>query len=67
MARLLANVKSDGSASGKLTLSHEIFEMMPFHIVGEVADVDASVLLRVLAHSLHARLLFLLTSLVTSS
>lgn len=64
---MLANVNPDGSASGKLTLSHEILEMMPFHIVGEVADVDASVLLRVLTHSLHARLLFLLTALVASS
>lgn len=67
MARLLAKAKLDGVAAGNLTLSHEIFEVMPFHIVGEVADVDASVLLRVLTHSLHARLLLLLTSLVASS
>jgi hypothetical protein len=29
-----------------LTLSHEVFEVVPFYIVGQVADVDAAILLR---------------------
>lgn len=35
------------------TLSHEIFEMMPFDIIGQVADVDSAVLLRGFADGLH--------------
>jgi hypothetical protein len=28
------------------TLSHKVFEVMPLNIVGQVADVDAAILLR---------------------
>jgi hypothetical protein len=37
----------------KLTLAHEIFEVMPLDIVGEVADVDTAVLLGVFAYVRH--------------
>lgn len=36
-----------------LTLSHKVFQMMPFDIVREVAHIDATVLLGRLAHGLH--------------
>lgn len=34
-------------------MAHEVFEVVPLHIVGEIADVDAALLLRVLAHVAH--------------
>lgn len=43
----------DQIVGGKLTLPHEIFEMMPFDIVSQIADVDTTVLLGRLAHGLH--------------
>ena len=36
-----------------LTLSHKIFQMMPFDIVGKVAHIDATVLLGRFADGLH--------------
>lgn len=36
-----------------LTLTHKVFEVMPLDIVGEIADVDATVLLRVGADVRH--------------
>src|SRR5262249_49842776 len=37
----------------RLTLTHEIFEVMPLDIVRQVADVDSTVLLRVLTYARH--------------
>jgi hypothetical protein len=36
-----------------LTLAHKVLQVVPLDIVGEVADVDTTVLLRVFAHVLH--------------
>jgi hypothetical protein len=36
-----------------LTLAHKVLQVVPLDIVGEVADVDTAVLLRVFAHVLH--------------
>jgi hypothetical protein len=35
------------------TLSHKVLEMVPFDVVGEVADVDPAVLLRRLLDAAH--------------
>jgi hypothetical protein len=40
-------------------LAHEVLEVVPFDVVGEVADVDAAVLLRVVAETSHHLLLAL--------
>ena len=40
-----------------LTLAHEVFEVVPFDVVGEVADVDTTLLLRALADVAHHLLL----------
>ena len=36
-----------------LTLAHKVLQVVPLDIVGEVADVDTAVLLRVFANVLH--------------
>ena len=36
-----------------LTLSHEIFQMMPLDIVGQIANIDTTVLLGRIADVLH--------------
>lgn len=35
------------------TLSHEIFQVVPFDIIGQIANIDAAVLLGRIAHGLH--------------
>ena len=35
------------------TLSHEVFEVMPFDVVSQITHVDTTVLLRGFAHRLH--------------
>ena len=40
----------------KPTLSHKVLEMVPFDVVGQVADVDPAVLLRRLANVVHGLL-----------
>jgi len=37
----------------QLTLSHEIFEVMPFDVVSQIANIDTAVLLGWVAHRLH--------------
>ena len=49
---------------GLLTLSHKIFQVMPFHIVGEVPNVDSTFLLGRFAYGGHHLLLGLRTFLV---
>lgn len=41
---------------GDHTLSHEIFQVMPFDVVRQIADIDATVLLGRVANALHHRL-----------
>jgi hypothetical protein len=36
-----------------LTLAHKVLEVVPLDVVREVADVDTTVLLRMLAHAVH--------------
>lgn len=48
-----------------LTLPHEIFQVMPFHIVGEIPDVDSTFLLRRFSNRSHHLLLCLSTFLKT--
>ena len=39
------------------TLSHEVFEVMPFDVVGEITDVDTTILLRRITYVRHHLLL----------
>ena len=48
----------------ELTLTHEIFEMVPFDVVGKIANVDAAILLRRLANAGHHLFLGLSTLLM---
>ena len=46
------------------TLSHKVFQMMPFHIVGQITDIDVTFLLRRITNRSHHLLLGLSTLLV---
>ncbi len=49
--------QSDGKAQHEHTLSHKVLQMMPLDVVRQIADIDASVLLRRVSETLH-RVLF---------
>lgn len=42
------------SETAEHTLSHEVLEMVPLHIVGEIANIDPAVLLRGFSDAAHS-------------
>lgn len=45
-----------------LTLSHEIFQVMPFHIVWQISNIDSTILLWIFAYTSHHLILVFWTS-----